>query len=639
MASKQEYLARIPLEEALDLFLKRLEEMGALSPGPPEVVPVTESLGRVTAAPVPARISSPHYNAAAMDGVAVRARDTFGAAERTPVRLRLGEEAFLVDTGDPLPPGTDAVVMIEDVSFPEPGVVELIAPAVPWQHVRAVGEDFVATEMVLPSNHRIRPWDVGALLTAGVTEVAVHPRPRLALIPTGTELIGPGEELFPGAVIESNSSVLAGLVKEWGGEPLVAPRTPDDWKLLEEAFTSCLAAADVVVVIAGSSAGREDYTASLVRAFGEVFVHGVATRPGRPVILGAAAGKPVLGVPGYPVSAVLAFELFARPVVFRKQGLLPPERPRLEAYLGRKLASTLGAEEFVRVRLGKVGGKYIVLPLPRGAGAVTSLVRADGIVRVPRLSEGFPAGAKVEVELLRDAAEVAGTVVVSGSHDPLLDVLGDLFHRKHPGRRLVSSHVGSLGGLRALAAGEAHLAGIHLLDEESGEYNRPFVERYLAGRGARLVNLAYRRQGLYVPPGNPKDIRGLEDLLRPDVRFINRQRGSGTRLLLDHLLRKAGLDAGAISGYEREEYTHTAVAVAVASGSADTGLGIEAAARALGLDFIPVGEERYDLCVPEESWEDAGVQALLEVLSSAEFRTAAARLPGYDLRDCGRVWD
>ncbi|HAA89640.1 MAG TPA: molybdopterin biosynthesis protein [Peptococcaceae bacterium] len=637
MKAKQRYLDNVPWGKALFTYLASLEKMGALAPGKPEKIPVTEARGRVTAKPVFAQVSSPHYNAAAMDGIAVRSEDTYGATETSPVQLRLGTDAVVVDTGDPLPEGFNAVIMIEDVHFLDENTVEVISPAVPWQHVRVVGEDFVETEMVLPSHQQIRPYDIGGMLTAGVTEVEVYPRPRVALIPTGTELIAPGDELKPGSVIESNSRTLGALVEEWGGIPVYGPRTPDDYRLLREVILEYLEQADILAVIAGSSAGREDYTVSLFRELGEVFIHGVAIRPGKPVILGAIQGKPVIGVPGYPVSATLTFEMFAKPVIYRKQGLPVPERPRVQGIIGRKMASSLGAEEFVRVRLGRVRERVVVQPLPRGAGSVTSLVRADGILRVPAFSEGFGPGTQVEVELLRPWQEIEKSTVVVGSHDLVLDLIADTIQRKHPGHRLISSHVGSMGGLTAVARGEAHLAGIHLLDEETGEYNLSFAKKVLAGKPFILLNLAYRIQGLIVPRGNPKEIRQLKDLTRKGVRFINRQRGSGTRLLLDYLLRQQGISPEEIEGYQREEYTHMAVAVAVASGSADVGLGIQAAADALDLDFIPIGEERYDLCIPRELWDTEEVRIVRELLTDDDFRESIGKLRGYDFRDCGKV--
>lgn len=631
------YLDDLPWEEALEYYLKHLQSTGALSPGRPELIPTEKALGRVTAMPVYARISSPHYNASAMDGLAVRSTDTYGASETFPKRLREGEEAIPVDTGDPLPDGFDAVIMIEDVHYVEPGVIEIISSVPPLQHVRVVGEDIVATEMILPANHLIRPFDIGAALAGGVNEIYVHPRPRVALLPTGTELVQPGSDLKPGDIIEYNSRMLGAMVESWGAVPLRKEITVDAFDSIKAAVCAAVDEADIVLVNAGSSAGSEDFTAGVIRSLGKVLVHGVATRPGKPVILGEVKGKPVIGVPGYPVSACLGLELFVKPVIFKKLGCAPPKAEKIEAVLSRKLASPMGTEEFVRVKLGRVGEKFVATPISRGAGVTMSLVRADGVIRVPRLSEGYNAGETVLVELSRSLEEIRETTVIIGSHDISLDVLANFLRLKDPAAALSSAHVGSLGGLLALKRGEAHCAGMHLLDEETAEYNVPYIKRLLPGRGIYLVNLAYREQGLILAKGNPKNIRGLEDLTKGGVRFVNRQRGAGTRMLLDYRLRELGIDPSSICGYEHEEYTHMSVAAAVKAGTADAGLGIRAAARALDLDFIAVAEERYDLCVPVEYWDTPYIQRLLEVMSMHEFKEEVRKLGGYDLRDCSRV--
>ncbi len=542
-----------------------------------------------------------------------------------------------MDTGDALPPGRNAVIMLEHLQLIGDEAVEIMAPVAPWQHVRPLGEDIVATELVLPAGRVLQPADLGAVAAAGVTTVPVRRRPRVAVLPTGSELVPAGAEPAPGQIVEFNSIMLAAQVREWGGEPTVFPITPDDAALLEARVREALAGHDVVVINAGSSAGSEDYTSAIVRKLGELLVHGVAIRPGHPVVLGIAEGKPLLGIPGYPVSAVLTNELFLRPILYRLLGLVPPERPRATAVMTRKVLSPMGEDEYLRVKLGRVGDRLVATPLQRGAGVIMSLVRADGLVRIPRFSEGVHAGAEVEVELLRPREEVDRTIVCIGSHDLTLDVLADLLAREQPGMGLASSNVGSLGGLIALQRGECHLAGSHLLDEATGEYNVPYVRRYLRGRDVVLVTLVERQQGLIVPPGNPKGIQSLADLLRDDVLFVNRQKGAGTRVLLDYHLKQMGADPARIRGYEREEYTHLAVAAAVASGAADVGLGVLAAARALGLDFVPWLHERFDLVVPREYYESPLLAPLLAVIRSDAFRTAVARLGGYDTRATGTV--
>ncbi|MDI6638993.1 MAG: molybdopterin biosynthesis protein, partial [Bacillota bacterium] len=515
--------------------------------------------------------------------------------------------------------------------------VTVIAPAKPWQHVRTVGEDIVATELVVPENHIIRPADLGAMLAAGVTEVSVRKKPRVTVIPTGDELVPPGTRLSPGDIVEFNSRIIGGLVHEWGGEPVLCDIVRDDYDAIARAVRAAAAGADIVIVNAGSSAGSEDHTSHVARSLGELLVHGVAIKPGKPTILGIVCGRPFLGIPGYPVSASLACELFLRPLVARMLGRPVRESARISAVATRRIVSTPGVDEFVRVKVGEVGGKRVVTPLARGAGAIMSLVRADGIVRIPRSAQGVEESSTVEVELLRDPDEIANTVVVIGSHDLVLDVLASRLARAHPGMNLSSAHVGSMGGIMAIRRGEAHLAGVHLIDEETGEYNVPYVKRFLGSEGFALVNLVHREQGFIVAKGNPKGIAGFGDLARPGVVFVNRQRGAGTRILLDLQLAKLGVDPGRIAGYEREEYTHMGVAACVANGAADAGLGIRSAAVALDLDFVPVAKERYDLLTTKAFLESPMMERLLAVIRSEDFKEAVVALGGYDVSDTGKV--
>jgi putative molybdopterin biosynthesis protein len=630
------YLEDIPLDEARRRFDEALRAADALKPVEPERVAVGDALGRVTGAPVWAAISNPHYHGAAMDGAAVRAEETRGASEATPVRLRVGPEAIWVDTGDPLPDGMNAVIMVENIHS-HGDEIEIMAPVAPWQHVRSMGEDIVATELVLPEGKTLVPVDLGAAAACGHPYLHVRRKPRVAIFPTGSELVEPGTNVKPGDIVEFNSLMLAGQVTEWGGAPSRQPIIADEYELLKERISKALDEHDMVLINAGSSAGSEDYTARIVGELGELVVHGCAIRPGHPIILGVARGKPIIGIPGYPVSAVLTCELFVKPLIHRLLGTTAPTRPKAMATITRKILSPMGEDEFLRVKLGRVNGRLTATPLQRGAGVIMSLVRADGIALIPRLSEGLLAGAEVEVELLRRPDEIDRTIVAIGSHDLTLDLLSSELSKAHTGLSLSSSNVGSLGGLIALQRGEAHIAGSHLMDEQTGEYNVSYVKRYLPGRDVILVNLVYRDQGLIVPKGNPKGLGGLTDLLGSDVQFVNRQRGAGTRVLLDYQLGQMGATPEQIQGYGREEYTHLAVAAAVAGGSADTGLGILAAARALGLDFIPLMKERYDLVVPREMYESDLLAPLLDLIRGPDFRQQVEALGGYDTSQMGEI--
>ncbi len=640
MIDRKIYITTTPLDDAIALWRRKLDEAGPWKPLPGEIVNVDDSLGRVTAQAVAARLSSPFYHCAAMDGVAVRFADTVGASDRNPIKLKLGAQAVYVNTGNPLPDGMDAVIMVEDTNEAE-SCIEIIRPATPWQHVRVVGEDIVATELIVPENHLLRPTDTAALIAGGITELLVRRRPSVGLIPTGDELVRPGTELKKGNILEYNSRMLSGMAEECGADAKRFDIVPDDTDALKAVIIEAARGHDIVAVNAGSSAGSEDHTYQAISELGEVFLHGINTKPGKPVILGIVNGKPVIGVPGYPVSAFLAFRLFVRPLVYAMQGMEPPAARTIGATLSRQLSSPLGQEEFVRVKLGKVGDNIVATPMHRGAGVLMTLVRADGIVRIPALSEGLAAGSLVEAELLKPPEEIENTVVCIGSHDNALDILGNFLKKREPAFSLSSAHTGSMGGIIALKKNEAHMAGTHLLDEDTGEYNISYLEKYLPGRRICLVNLVYREQGFLVLKGNPKGIKGFEDLRRPDVVFVNRQAGAGTRLLTDLNLKRLGINKSEMKGYAHEEYTHMGVASAVLSGAADTGLGILAAARALGLDFIPVAQERYDLAIPAEYYDDPKMQALLAIIrDDSEFREAVVALGGYDVRDMGAVmWE
>ena len=631
------YLSDIPLEDALEQYLGALDVAGALEHTQSEIVPLNSVRGRVTAEPVWAKISSPHYDSAAMDGIAVRASDTVGATETSPLQLAVGKQAVWVDTGDPVPDGFDAVIMVEVVHEVDGNVLEIQSPAAPYQHVRPLGEDIVATELVLPENHTLRPVDLGACAAAGLSELPVRRKPSVAVIPTGNELVEVGSDLKPGDIVEFNSLVLAGMVEEWGGEATTLQTIPDDFDTLLSGVRDAVRQHDIVLVNAGSSAGSEDYTARVIETLGELVVHGTAIRPGHPVALGVVADKAVLGIPGYPVSAALTCELFVKPLIERKLGVPAVNRSIVKANITRKTLSPMGEDEFLRVRMGRVGERLVATPVERGAGVIMSLVRADGIVKIPRFSEGMDAGAEVEIELLRPVEAIEETVVAIGSHDMTLDLLASHVRRERPKMTLASSNVGSMGGLVALARGEAHMAGSHLLDEATGEYNLSFIRRFLRGRSVIVVNLVQRIQGLILPKGNPRGIEILDDLTRDGIVFLNRQRGSGTRLLLDYKLNELGIEPDSIQGYDREEYTHLAVAAAVAGGRADVGLGILSAANAMGLDFVPLLSEQYDLVIPSEHYESERVQFVLSLIRGDAFRAEVDALGGYDTATMGHV--
>ncbi len=647
------YLNDIPLSEAWERFDKALNATRLSGVFPPETIPLDEhAVGRVVAKPIWAQISSPHYHASAMDGFAVHSVKTNSASPSNPLLFLAKVDAFYVDTGDPIPEGFDAVIPVEDVepldekqvqiaSMAKAQIIRIHAAVPPWSHIRPMGEDMVATQLVLPEGHILRPVDLGALAASGSVNIEVVRKPRVGILPTGTELIPVGKEIAAGSIIEFNSIVLAGQVNGWGGQAHRYPIIKDNFDELLKATESVASENDLVLINAGSSAGSEDFTAEVVKKLGELIVHGIAVRPGHPVILGTIHDKkgkrevPVIGVPGYPVSAAMTGEIFIKPLLQKWLGSEVTEPMEVEAILTRKINSPSGDDDYVRMVVGQVGSKLLAAPLAKGAGVITSLVHADGISIIPRGIQGVSAGDKIRVRLNRPALQFDKTIFIIGSHDMTLDLLAQYLAQK--GRRLISVNVGSQGGLIALLRGEAHAAGSHLLDLATGEYNLQAIKEYIPNLPVRVMEWVKREQGLIVKKGNPKGIREIKDLMREDVTFVNRQRGAGTRVLLDFHLTKLKIPAEKVKGYSQEEYTHLAVAAAVASGRVDCGLGIAAAANALHLDFVPLDYERYDLVIPMEFARSELLVPMFEISQDKGFRQEINRMPGYDTRDMGKI--
>jgi len=633
------YLAMKTLEEAREIFFSRF---GPDKRTVAEEIAIEESLGRVTAEPIFAKMSSPTYHSAAMDGIVVCAEDTYGTTERNPKTLKIGEEAFWINTGQAIPDRFNSVIMVEKIHQPDEQNIEIRSPAYPWQHIRKVGEDIVSTQLLLPQNHLVRPYDVGALLSAGVFSLKVRRKPRVVIIPTGSELVhhrdikGP-DQLKKNQIIESNSLILAGLVSESHSTPIIYDIVSDlEGDIRETLKRAVDSEADLVVINAGSSAGSKDYTANIISEMGEILVHGVTMMPGKPTVLGAVKDKPVVGNPGYPVSATISFEQFVRPLLYIFQGLRPPKRKSINVRPSRDIPSKLGIEEFLRVNIGRVGEETVATPLPRAAGSITTLTRAEGILRIPALSEGVTQDEQIEAELLVDEEEILNTVVIIGSHDISIDLLADEIRHRGHNIRVSSGNVGSLGGLMALRKGTCHIAGSHLLDPETGEYNISYIKRYLKGIKVSVLNLVLRDQGLIIAKGNPKGIKGINDLTRDDVTFVNRQAGSGTRVLLDYKLDQLGIKPETIEGYDHDEFTHMAVAVNILSAAADCGMGIFAAAKALNLDFIPLEREQYDLIIPSSMLDNPNIRVLIETIRSKNFRDRVIALGGYDPSKSGQ---
>ena len=625
MSKRNIYIDNIDVELALEKYFSEIS-----FDFKSEKISVLDSVGRVTYKAVYANYCSPTYAASAMDGIFLFSEKIKEATEVTPVYLNENDFKY-VNTGNPLDLSLgDCVVMIEELIELEDGNFKIIKNAKPWQHIRPIGEDIVAGEMLIKSNHKILPQDLGALITGGIKEIEVYKKPIVAIIPTGDEVIDIFKEEFKEkSVIDCNSYIFSAQIKEWGAIPHIQEKLKDNYNEMKKTLNELSKKYDVLVVNAGSSAGSKDYTKSVIEEIGEVVIHGVAIKPGKPTILGKINGKPVIGIPGYPVSAYLAMDIFMKPLLEKMTNIFNVEN-FIEGKLGKNIASSLKHKELVRVTLHKSKDEYIVMPLARGAGITTSLSKADGILEISKSVEGIGLGERVKVRLLKPLKEIDNNLVSIGSHDIIMDLIGDSI-------KLCSTHVGSFGGILAIKQRNTDIAPIHMLDEENGEYNVSFIKKYFPDEDMMLVKGVERIQGLIVQKGNPLNLKEIKDILEKNVKFVNRQRGSGTRILLDYWLRDESLDYRNLKGYDYEVATHLDVAMAIKNGTADVGLGIMEAAKIADLDFIPLAKEEYDFLVNPEIKNSEKIKEFIKFLKSDFIKRKIESLDGYSLNKPGEV--
>ncbi|ERT69139.1 hypothetical protein HMPREF0202_00947 [Cetobacterium somerae ATCC BAA-474] len=625
MSKRNIYIDNIDVELALEKYFSEIS-----FDFKSEKISVLDSVGRVTYKAVYANYCSPTYAASAMDGIFLFSEKIKEATEVTPVYLNENDFKY-VNTGNPLDLSLgDCVVMIEELIELEDGNFKSIKNAKPWQHIRPIGEDIVAGEMLIKSNHKILPQDLGALITGGIKEIEVYKKPMVAIIPTGDEVIDIFKEEFKEkSVIDCNSYIFSAQIKEWGGIPHIQEKLKDNYNEMKKKLKELSKNYDVLVVNAGSSAGSKDYTKNVIEEIGEVIIHGVAIKPGKPTILGKINGKPVIGIPGYPVSAYLAMDIFMKPLLEKMTNIFNVEN-FIEGKLGKSIVSSLKHKELVRVTLHKNKDEYIVMPLARGAGITTSLSKADGILEISKSVEGIGLGERVKVRLLKPLKEIDNNLVSIGSHDIVMDLIGDSI-------KLCSTHVGSFGGILAIKQRNTDIAPIHMLDEESGEYNISFIKKYFPSEDMMLVKGVERIQGLIVQKGNPLNLKEIKDILEKNIKFVNRQRGSGTRILLDYWLKDENLDYINLKGYDYEVATHLDVAMAIKNGTAEAGLGIMEAAKIADLDFIPLAKEEYDFLINPEIKNSEKIKEFIKFLKSDFLKKKIESLDGYSLNKPGEV--
>lgn len=624
------YLKSTDIEVAKELYNNALTSI--FMKRKTEIVESKDAYNRVLAQAVYAKRSVPFYPSAAMDGIAINSKLTVEANEHKPLLLD-PKDYIEVDTGDPILDPYDAVIMVEDCIETDHGI-QIIKAIVPWENVRPIGEDIVEGELLFPMEHILRPMDISVLMASNLLEVEVYKQVRVAIIPTGTEIRSAYDKVELGDIVESNSYLFTGLSKEAFAQPFTLKIVPDNYEELKETIKQASIDYDVVLVNAGSSAGREDFTAPVIRELGEVIVHGLSIKPGKPAILGIIHDTPVIGIPGYPVSAHIVFEEFVTPLLLKMN-----HRPKLNlntviAKSTRRIVSSLKSKEYIRVKLGYIDGKYVATPLARGAGMMMSVVKSDGYALIEKNSEGIEANEEMVVWLNKPAVVIQKTIMAIGSHDVVMDVLNNLFEQSNIDYHISSVHVGSYAGLLALKRKESQLAMSHLLDTK-GTYNQDVLKQLFSDENMVLIKGVKRIQGFIVKSGNPLGIYTIHDLLK--CRFVNRQRGAGTRVLLDYWLDENNINSNDIVGYDKELSTHLAVAAAVQNGVADCGLGVYSAAKIMGCDFIPLGEEDYDFICRKDFLDTDKMQYFIQCLKSNAFKEICVELGGYNTEHSGEV--
>jgi putative molybdopterin biosynthesis protein len=604
-----------------------------LSPLLAQPVLLMQALGRVLAADVAAPIDVPAFDRSSVDGFAVRAADIAGASDATPRRLRLNAEviacghrpelevargtASTIATGGMIPRGADAVVMIEHTDLLDEAApaIEIRRGAVPGQFIAYAGSDIARGETLLRRGALLGSRETGMLAACGLAEVDVVQRPKVAVLSTGDELVQPGQALPPAGVFDSNGAILAAAICETGGEPVTFGAFPDDEGVLEQAIRGALASCDLVVLSGGTSKGAGDLSHRVISRLGApgILVHGVALKPGKPLCLGVVAGKPIAVLPGFPTSAIFTFHTFVAPVIRARAGLPPDAAERIQARVPVRIASELGRQEFVLVALMQGTDGPLAFPSPKGSGSVTSFAQADGFLAIDPLTTTLDADTHAEVTLIGSAAQ-APDLVIMGSHDVALDVvLGKLAEQNLTARTLA---VGSLGGVAAARRGECDLAPVHLVDPDTGSYNQ-----HLLTSGIALVRGWQRMQGIVFRRNDPRFQTGNSEaaleiaLSDPDCLMVNRNAGSGTRVLIDQLLGGAKPP-----GYANQPRSHNAVVAAVSQQRADWGVAIEPVARLYDLGFLPLAPEHYDFLLPETRRERPAVQAFFAALRDEETR-------------------
>ncbi|MCS7385367.1 MAG: molybdopterin biosynthesis protein [archaeon GB-1867-005] len=629
----------ITIEEALKLIKKHVN----LSPVGVEEVDLLKAHGRVLAEDIIAKVDLPPFDRSEMDGYAVIAGDTYDADEDSPVKLKVigkieaGDEpkiavekgcAIEISTGAPIPPGANAVVMVE-YTRQIGNTVEIFKPVAVGAHIVHAGSDLMIGEKILRKGTILTPREIGVIAAVGIDKVRVYKKPKIAIISTGSELVTPGASLPPYKVYDVNTYSIAAGVNEAGGEPIAVGIVSDNISEIRKTIENAIKKFDLVIISGGTSAGVGDLVYKVLNELGKpgIIVHGLKVKPGKPTVISVVNNKLIIGLPGWPVSALIIFNLIAKPVIRALAGLPEEEEKIFKVKVATRIRPARGRVNLIPVSITiNEKGEMIAYPLIHHSGAIATLTKADGYIIIKENVELLEAGEEVQMKLLSSKIQPPNLTII-GSHCPALDRLIELLEEEHKIKKIRLISVGSLAGLMAVRNGEADIAGIHLLDEETLTYNIPLLTKYNVNN-AVLIRGYIREQGLIVRKGNPTNIRSLEDLLREDVKFINRNMGSGTRVLIDYELKKMAEKIGKsieeiktkIKGYNIEAKTHSAVALAVLMGRADVGVAIRSIAMMYGLEFMPLKEEHFDFLVNKKALNKISVQAFIKALKSSKFK-------------------
>ncbi len=627
MVRKDIYLEKRSLEDALFIWEKKLDEIKVSKLLKDEEITSLDCAGRIASREVNAKKCSPSQNVSAVDGFAVKVEDTFGCDINNPKFLKIGIDAKYVNTGEPIKASFNAVVMVEDVEI-EKDKIRILKPLSFYENVRTVGEDIVTMDVLVRANEKILPQHIGALIQGGVDKVHVKELPRVLIIPTGEEIIKPFEEIQSFEFYDSNSYMIKEMLNEWHASSFIYGILPNDEKRIKEVLEENYDNYHLFIILGGSAKGSKDLIPNIIKSTGELIVHGVSIQPGKPIALGLFRGKPIIGMPGYPVSSFVDARIFLKTAIEKMQRTYRKEFQCVKAILKRPMPSEIGTREYIRVKLTSFNNNMVAVPIKGGASPISSVSNADGILTIPENLEGFEEGTEADVELLVEKEDIEKQILFIGSNDPVLEKAFNIFNMEYAPYHFGVISSGSLGGLLSLERSECQLTATHLFDESSRIYNDPFI-RKVVNRDIIVYKFLKREQGLILRREDTKRIKSIEDIAKHNVVFVNRQKGSGTRVFLDYILKEKGIDTNLINGYENEEFTHIAVANAVKEGIADCGMGIRYVADIFDLGFIPIQEEDYDLVFAKDFYFSENGKALIKIIESKKFQNFISKLKGY----------